>query len=228
MTLTILILLICAYLIGSVPTAVWIGKRFYGIDVREHGSGNAGATNTFRVLGKKAGIPVLLIDVLKGFTAVNLVFLQAKYGVNDITPLTNLKLAFGFASVIGHVFPVFAGFRGGKGIASLLGILLAIHPPAAFSALGVFLAVLLISKYVSLGSLIAGASFPVLVIFVFGNRVPSLMIFSTVVAILIFITHQKNIERLLKRSENKTYLFKAQKRKIAGFNEEEEVDENSK
>lgn len=230
MTLTIILLLILAYLIGSVPTAVWIGKRFYKIDVREHGSGNAGATNTFRVLGKKAGIPVLLIDILKGFTAVNLIYFQSKYGFTSIheIPLTNLKLAFGFAAVIGHVFPLFAGFRGGKGIATLLGILLAIHPPAALCSLLIFLTILITSKYVSLGSLFAGLCFPFLVIFVFHNRVPSLMIFSAVVAILIIITHQKNIERLLKKNENKTYLIKSKKRKSGVFNDEEEVDENSK
>lgn len=230
MILTNILLLILAYLIGSIPTAVWIGKRFYKIDVREHGSGNAGATNTFRVLGKKAGIPVLLIDVLKGFTAVNLIFLQSKYGFTPEheIPLTNLKLAFGFAAVIGHVFPVFAGFRGGKGIATLLGLLLAVHPPAALCSLLIFIIILLASKYVSLGSLCAGICFPILVIFVFQNRVPSLMIFAGVVAVLIVLTHQKNIERLLKKSENKTYLIKGKKQKIAVFNDEEEVDENSK
>ena len=225
--MTIISLLILAYVVGSIPTAVWIGKRFYNIDVREHGSGNAGATNTFRVLGKQAGIPVLLIDILKGFVAVCLVHLQSRYGANNIIPLTNLKLAFGFAAVIGHVFPVFAGFKGGKGIATLLGILLAIHPLAAVSAMGIFLLVLLTSKYVSLGSLIAGISFPFLVIFAFPLGVPSLMIFSAVVAVLIILTHQKNIQRLLKKNENKTYLIK-KKQKIAGFNDDDEVDEYSK
>jgi glycerol-3-phosphate acyltransferase PlsY len=228
MTLTIILLLILAYLVGSIPTAVWIGQRFYNVDVREHGSGNAGATNTFRVLGKKAGIPVLIIDVLKGFVAVSLVFLQSKFvGVDDIVPLTNLKLAFGFAAVIGHVFPIFAGFRGGKGIASLLGILFAIHPYGALCALGIFLVVLVITKYVSLGSLIAGVCFPFLVILVFDAEVPALMIFSIVVSILVVITHQKNIQRLLKKDENKTYLFK-KKVKLAGFQDDEEVDEFSK
>lgn len=231
MTITIICLLIFAYLLGSIPTAVWIGKGFYKIDVREHGSGNAGATNTFRVLGKKAGIPVLMIDILKGFVAAFfLVMLQSKFssGPEHIIPYTNLKLAFGFAAVLGHVFPLFAGFRGGKGIATLLGIVLAIHPPAALSCIAIFLLVLIISKYVSLGSLIAGVCFPILVIFVFGSRVPALMIFSGVVAILIIMTHQKNIERLLKRNENKTYLIKVKKRKIAGLNDDEEVDEYSK
>ncbi|MFT6746804.1 MAG: glycerol-3-phosphate acyltransferase PlsY [Glaciecola sp.] len=228
MTLTIILLLVLAYFMGSIPTAVWIGKRFYDIDVREHGSGNAGATNTFRVLGKKAGIPVLLIDILKGFTAAFiLVKLQSKFDVSQVIPYTNLKLAFGFAAVIGHVFPIFAGFRGGKGIASLLGIVLAIHPPAALCSLGVFLLILIVTKYVSLGSMLAGLCFPIMVIFVFKCQVPALIIFSVVVSILVVLTHQKNIQRLLKRNENKTYLFK-KKSKLVGFEDEEEVDEFSK
>lgn len=227
MSFEIIILLILAYIIGSIPTAVWVGKRFYKIDVREHGSGNAGATNTFRVLGKKAGIPVLLIDILKGYLAVKLVGIQSVYEISEIIPYTNLKLAFGFSAVVGHIFPLFAGFRGGKGIATLLGIVLAIHLQAALGAIAVFLVVLLITKYVSLGSILAGIIFPILVIFVFKTEVPSLMIFSSVVAILIVLTHQKNIERLLKKNENKTYLIKS-KRKIVGFEEETEVDDFSK
>jgi glycerol-3-phosphate acyltransferase PlsY len=227
MNFEIIILLISAYMVGSIPTAVWVGKRFYKIDVREHGSGNAGATNTFRVLGKKAGIPVLLIDILKGYLAVKLVAIQSVYDITEIIPYTNLKLAFGFSAVVGHIFPLFAGFRGGKGIATLLGIVLAIHWQAATGSIGVFLIVLLITKYVSLGSILAGIVFPILVIFVFKTGVPSLMIFSSVVAILIILTHQKNIERLLKRNENKTYLIKS-KQKIAGFKDEEEVDDFSK
>ncbi len=228
MSTTIIILLVVTYLIGSVPSAVWVGKAFHGIDVREHGSGNAGATNTFRVLGKKAGIPVLLLDVLKGTIAVNLVLIQSKYAIEDIAPYTNLKLAFGFCAVLGHIFPLFAGFRGGKGIATLLGIVLAVHPPAALSSLGVFLLVLTLTKYVSLGSMIAGITFPLFILFVFTeNQVLSLIIFSSVVAVLIIITHQKNIIRLLNHDENKTYLF-GKRHKIAGINEEQEVDEFSK
>lgn len=227
MSLTIIVLLFVAYLLGSVPSAVWVGKTFHGIDVREHGSGNAGATNTFRVLGKKAGIPVLLLDVLKGVIAVNLVWFQNSYGIDDLTPFTNLKLAFGFCAVVGHIFPIFAGFRGGKGIATLLGIVLAVHPPAALCSLGLFLIVLTITKYVSLGSMIAGIAFPIFIGLVFKTEVASLMIFSSVVAVLIIITHQKNIHRLLRNDENKTYLF-GKKHKIAGLNEEQEVDEFSK
>lgn len=227
MNITIIALLLVAYLIGSIPSAVWIGKAFHGIDVREHGSGNAGATNTFRVLGKKAGIPVLLMDVVKGALAVNLVWFQSDFLSNEITQFTNLKLAFGFCAVIGHIFPIFAGFRGGKGIATLLGIVLAVHPQAALCSLGLFLVVLTITKYVSLGSMLAGIAFPLFISLVFKTQVTSLIIFSSVVAILIVVTHQKNIQRLLKNNENKTYLF-GKRHKIAGINEEQEVDEFSK
>ena len=227
MTFTIIILLAFAYLLGSVPSAVWIGKTFHGIDVREHGSGNAGATNTFRVLGKKAGIPVLLLDIFKGALAINLVWLQSSYEFDNITPITNLKLAFGFCAVVGHIFPIFAGFRGGKGIATLLGIVLAVHPPAALCSLAIFLIILTITKYVSLGSILAGIAFPLFISLVFKTQVLSLVIFSSLVAVLIIVTHQKNIQRLLKNDENKTYLF-GKRHKIAGINEEQEIDEFSK
>lgn len=227
MSFTIIILLLTAYLIGSIPSAVWVGKRFYDIDVREHGSGNAGATNTFRVLGKKAGIPVLMLDILKGFIAVSLVWYDHPSISHELVPFTNLKLAFGFCAVLGHIFPIFAGFRGGKGIATLLGIVLAVHFQAAVCSLALFVVILSITKYVSLGSMLAGLAFPFFVLFVFHTRVASLTIFSSVVALLIVITHQKNIQRLLNKNENKTYLF-GKRHKIAGLNEEEEVDEFSK
>src|ERR1700753_3034956 len=107
--------LILAYICGSVPTAVWIGQAFYGIDIREYGSGNAGATNTFRVLGKKAGIPVMLIDILKGWTATNLAYFipMSLVGNHHSIVFTNYELAFGITAVMGHLFPIFAGFRGG-------------------------------------------------------------------------------------------------------------------
>src|ERR1700741_2137551 len=111
-------MLIAAYLFGSIPTAVWIGRAFYGIDVREFGSGNAGATNVFRVLGKKAGIPVLLLDVVKGILAVALAHFSDF--TSHTTPLINYQIAIGIAAVIGHIFPLFGGFRGGKGVATLL------------------------------------------------------------------------------------------------------------
>lgn len=205
-------LLISAYLLGSIPSAVWIGKFFYKIDVREYGSGNAGATNVFRVLGKKAGIPVLLIDVLKGFLAVSLAY-YSSYNFKS-TQYINLQLVLGIASLIGHIFPIFASFRGGKGIATLLGIILAVHPYAALISMGIFIIVLLISKYVSLGSIIAAISFPIIIITVFKVKVPSLIIFSVLIAIMVIITHQKNIERLLRKEESKAKLIKKKKKPV--------------
>ncbi len=201
-----IILLLSAYLLGSIPTAVWIGKFFYSIDVREYGSGNAGATNAFRVLGKKAGTPVLLIDVLKGFVAVNLAYFS--HYTKGSNQLINLELVLGIASLVGHIFPIFASFRGGKGIATLLGIILAVHPYAAFISMGIFLTVLLITKYVSLSSMIAAIAFPMIVILIFQTKTPSLIIFSILIAIMVLITHQKNIERLIRREESKANLVK--------------------
>lgn len=205
------LLLIAAYLLGSIPSAVWIGKSFYGKDVREHGSKNAGATNTFRVLGIKAGIPVLVIDALKGFVACNLVMF-----IDGVIPNTrefvNYQLIFGVASVLGHIFPIFAGFKGGKGVATLTGIVLAIATIPTLLAIGVFIVTLLLSRYVSLSSIIAGISFPILVIFVFKTQISSLVIFSIVVSILLVLTHHKNIERLINKQENKANLFKKRKR----------------
>jgi glycerol-3-phosphate acyltransferase PlsY len=197
-----------AYLLGSIPSAVWIGKATKGVDVREHGSKNAGATNTMRVLGVKTGIPVLLIDICKGYAAVTLALFSPTFD-----PLTNafvnFQLVLGAAAVVGHVFPVFAGFRGGKGVATIVGVLLALHWQATLIAIAVFLITLLISKYVSLGSLIMGLSFPISVICIFQSDSISLKIFSIAVSILLLVTHRKNISRLLKGKENKaTFLFK--------------------
>ena len=121
---------IIAYLLGSIPTAVWVGRAKYGIDVREHGSKNAGATNTFRVLGKKAGITVLSIDVLKGFTASFLPYLF-NVGEWQSERLITVQILASILAVVGHVFPVFVGFRGGKGVATSLGVIIGLHPPAA-------------------------------------------------------------------------------------------------
>lgn len=201
--------LILAYFCGSIPTAVWIGQIFYGVDVREYGSGNAGATNTFRVLGKKAGIPVMLIDILKGWTATNLAYFigVTTTGPYNSVAYTNYALALGIAAVMGHLFPIFAGFRGGKGIATLFGMILAINLPAALLCVSIFIIVLLISKYVSLSSICAGFAYPICVSFVFpSNR--SVVIYGMCICILILVTHQKNIERLLRGKESRVNLFK--------------------
>jgi glycerol-3-phosphate acyltransferase PlsY len=202
--------LILAYLFGSIPTAVLIGKAFYNIDVREYGSGNAGATNTFRVLGKKAGIPVMLIDILKGFTATNLAYFigVSTTGSYNSIAFVNFELALGIAAVMGHLFPVFAGFRGGKGVATLFGMILAINFHAALLCVIVFILVLLITRYVSLSSIVAGFTYLIGVTFVFPVYVKSVIIYGMCICVLIMVTHQKNIERLLKGKESKVNLFK--------------------
>ncbi|WP_295720871.1 glycerol-3-phosphate 1-O-acyltransferase PlsY [Mucilaginibacter sp.] len=202
--------LILAYLCGSIPTAVWIGLAFYDIDVREYGSGNAGATNTFRVLGKQAGIPVMLLDILKGWTATNLAFFigVSTTGAYNSSSYMNYALALGVAAVMGHLFPIFAGFRGGKGVATLFGMILAIHLHAALLCVLVFVVVLLITKYVSLSSIAAAFTYPIGVSFVFPTSIRSVVIYGMCICMLILVTHQKNIERLLKGTESKVNFLK--------------------
>jgi acyl phosphate:glycerol-3-phosphate acyltransferase len=198
--------ILSAYLIGAIPTAVWLGKAFYGIDVRNSGSGNPGATNTFRVLGKKAGIPVLIIDILKGYFAVMLAHLVFGSAINQ--DFVTLQLFLGLAAVIGHIFPVYSGFKGGKGIATLLGVMLAINPMAAGLAILAFIITLLTFKMVSLASIL-GSVFFALSILVFFHTFHTVMVpFSLLVVVMVIFTHQKNIERLLKKEESKVKLFK--------------------
>ncbi len=194
--------LILAYLIGSIPSAVWVGRTFYNIDVREYGSGNAGATNTFRVLGKRAGIPVLIMDIAKGFFAVKIAYVIGDYDKNVPDLFIDYELALAVCGLLGHIFPVYVGFRGGKGVATMLGILFAVHPKAALICAGVFMISLFISGYVSLSSILSGLTFPV-VIMVFYSTNSSINIFSLAVTILILVTHQRNIERLIKGEESR-------------------------
>jgi glycerol-3-phosphate acyltransferase PlsY len=191
-----------AYLLGSIPTSVWVGKIFHGIDVREHGSGNAGATNVIRVLGWKTGVPVMIVDVGKGWLAAYLpvLFKLAEPGSGE---LITLQIITGLTSIVGHVFPVFAGFRGGKGVGSTFGVLLSLHPVLTISCLGVFLVILLITGYVSVSSMSAGLAFPILLFAVFNTPSLSFKIFSVFVAIALILTHRKNIKRLLKGEESK-------------------------
>jgi len=194
--------LVLAYLIGALPSSVWIGMKFYDTDVREHGSGNAGATNTFRVLGKRAGIIVLILDILKAWIAVSLLSVLA--GNESI----EFQLTLGLVSVLGHIFPIYIGFRGGKGIASLLGVIISIHPMAALISIGVFLLTLLISRFISLSSMFAACAFPVLIVYYFNESNNSLIIFSVMVAVLVIFTHKKNIERLFKNEESKVSILR--------------------
>ncbi|MBK7132341.1 MAG: glycerol-3-phosphate 1-O-acyltransferase PlsY [Bacteroidales bacterium] len=202
-----------AYLIGSLPSAVWIGKWFHNIDVREHGSGNAGATNVIRVLGWKTGIPVLLIDVAKGALATLLpVFFKLAEPESPL--LINYQIIAGVTAIIGHIFPVFAGFRGGKGVATIFGVLLALHPLLTVSCMGVFLTVLLITGIVSVSSMTAGLAFPAFLFLLFDSPSIIFKVFSVVVAIALIITHRKNIERLMKGEEKKLFKF-GKKEKIS-------------
>lgn len=207
-TAEIILLVLLAYLTGAFPSAVWVGKTFYKIDVREYGSGNAGATNTFRVLGKGAGIPVLFMDILKGCLAVNYVLLISNSSELSPELFFENQLAFGIAAVIGHLFPVYTGFRGGKGIATMLGLLIGLNPLAALFSFLVFVVVFLVSKYVSLGSIVASMAFPVFVMFVLNSDNSSLNLFAIFVPILSLITHQKNIERLIRGEEAKVIFDK--------------------
>ncbi len=195
-----------AYLIGSIPSSVWLGKALKGVDLREHGSGNAGATNAFRVLGKPIGTAVLLFDLCKGFLAVQLAFIQ-----HQIPPGSEnwmiLRIGLGLLAVAGHIFPVFAGFRGGKGVATMTGVALALHPYAALAAMGVYLIVFLIARISALGSLIGVLTYPVWVIWVFHTDFLSLRLFSLFVVILVGITHRSNILRLI-RGQEKTLFRK--------------------
>ena len=204
-----ILFLLISYLTGSFPSAVWVGKIFFNKDVREYGSGNAGATNTFRVLGKSAGIPVLLLDVLKGWVSVNYIIFLSE----DFIPISGsvtstqfeIQLAFGIAAVVGHLFPIFTGFRGGKGIATLLGILIGLNFTAALFSLLIFVFVFVISKYVSLASILASITFPAVVFLILKESEvnSSLEMFAIFVPVLTLITHQKNIERLIRGEENK-------------------------
>lgn len=197
-------LIVLAYLIGSVSNATWISRYFFHKDIRDYGSGNAGATNTFRVLGMKVGVVVLVLDMLKGLIAVKLAYTLPFYAMPiHETQLINLQVGLGLAAVIGHIFPIWYDFRGGKGIATLFGMVLAIQPWVALCCVGVFGLILFLTRYVSLSSILAGIAFPLLLIFIFREQEVFFRIFAIATALLVILTHQKNIGRLLNGTENK-------------------------
>lgn len=202
-----------AYILGSIPTAVWFGKLMYGIDVREHGSGNPGATNTFRVLGKRAGTIVMLADIIKGMLATSVAVLLLRLNLIEEQNLVTFKLIFGMVAVFGHIFSVFLNFKGGKGVATLLGMMVAIHYEVALLCVVVFLVSLLITKYVSLSSIISALAFPTFLLFIprFKTGEPLLIIFGFFLFIIIVWTHNKNIKRIAVGEESKTYLVKSKK-----------------
>jgi acyl phosphate:glycerol-3-phosphate acyltransferase len=199
--------ILLAYCIGSIPTAVWISRYFFGVDIREYGSGNAGATNTFRVLGSKWGTIVMSVDVLKGVMATSL-YIFAPFYLHNEWERTNFMVGLGLAAVVGHIFPVWADFRGGKGVATLFGMILAIQPIVAVYCVGVFLLVLYLTRFVSLSSILASIAFAVLILFIFNEKEPLYRAFAIAVALLVILTHQKNISRLLRGSESKVPILK--------------------
>jgi glycerol-3-phosphate acyltransferase PlsY len=203
----LLIIILLGYLIGSIPTAVWVGKSFRGIDIREHGSKNAGATNTFRVLGKRFGWLVLMVDVSKGVLAACLphFFSHMLEGYKD--EFLILQLCGSFSAVFGHVFPIFANFRGGKGVATSLGIVIGINPYAALVCLTIFLIVFLSSRYVSLGAICSALSFPFVSYFMIQEDARIMIVFTVVLGIMVILAHRKNIDRLWKGEESKMNLF---------------------
>lgn len=197
-------LLVAAYLIGSIPTALWVGKAFFGLDIREHGSGNSGATNTFRVLGKKPGSFVMAVDVLKGWAATSLATVMLGQGAIEPGQLLYFQLACGVLAVMGHIYPIWAGFRGGKGVATVLGMMLAIAPATVGVCILVFIAVLLISRYVSLSSMTAGLTFALLQLLPAFRPDNSLLLwFGFVLAVLLVYTHRANIGRLRAGTESR-------------------------
>lgn len=208
--------LIVAYLIGSISSAVWFA-RLKGVDIRKHGSGNAGATNILRVFGPKAALPVFAFDFLKGLFAVQLIRLTSVNPLASPELYNGGELALGVCAVLGHIFPIFASFKGGKGVATIAGVLTAISPVPMLIALTVFVVVFASTRYVSLGSICAAVSFPLSVNFLFGMILKpestgvTLKIFSLIASIMIVLTHRKNIQRLRKGTENKISFKKKSK-----------------
>lgn len=213
---TVTVILI-SYLMGSVPSAIWVGKIFKGVDVREHGSGNAGTTNTFRVLGVPFGITVFVMDFMKGFvpsfwlSALAFTLIDAPFNGPLAPPLWDveafLKISCGLFAVVGHMFPVFAGFKGGKGAATACGMLFGVEPISISISATIFVLTLLISKYVSLASILSSFFYPITLLimkYVLGIDIDgSIIIFSMLVATGIIYRHKSNIQRLKDGTESK-------------------------
>lgn len=219
-------IIVLSYLIGSIPTSVWVGKLTKGVDIRDHGSGNAGATNTFRVLGWKAGAVVSLIDLSKGFVAAFYIsqigfafgeMPEVLFGVWNID--STMRVIAGTSAVIGHMYPLYANFKGGKGVITAAGMLYGIEPVSISLALSIFLIVMFASRYVSLASIIASISYPLFLImlrYAFGyNHIDgSLMVISSAIALFIVVKHHGNIKRLMNGTENRIKSFAPAKGKL--------------
>mgnify|MGYP001427063579 FL=1 len=196
------IAVLLAYFIGSIPSAIWVSKWFFGVDVRDYGSNNAGATNTFRVIGRVAGFTVLFFDILKGWISVKILTSLILYEANS-SEFINMQLVVGTTAVLGHVFPIYEKFQGGKGVATLMGIILAINFSAAIGCVVIFLMIFIFTSYVSLGAIVAAIFFPIITIFIIRVESISVIYFSIFISILVILTHKPNIYRLLNKDENK-------------------------
>ena len=222
---SLITIVLLSYLVGSIPASIWIGRWMYGEDVRKHGSGNAGATNVFRIFGWKAGVLCAAVDLGKGLFAAGVIatlHIDAlpglSAGVFDVPMM--VRLIAGLAAVVGHIFPVWAGFRGGKGMNTSCGVLFAISPITTIIALGIFASVLLLSRYVSLASITAAVAFPSAVAirrYIFGIEAldESLVIAAIVLAAGVIIAHRSNIRRLLNGTEKRITKFRLSRGQFA-------------
>jgi glycerol-3-phosphate acyltransferase PlsY len=195
--MTIVLAFVFAYFLGSIPSAVWLGKWLHGKDVREFGSKNAGATNSFRILGKRTGILVLFMDISKGVLCMFI----SKYMLQEES-VVFVMLAAGIC-ILGHVFPVFAQFRGGKGVATALGVFLGLNPSTALICMLVFLVVFMVSRYVSLASISAACILPFISYFLFNQQNLAFVWFNAIISLLVIVAHHKNIKRLIAGEEQR-------------------------
>ena len=214
---SVALILSLSYLTGSIPGSVWIGQLLYGVDVRRHGSRNAGATNVFRVLGWKAGILSTIVDVGKGLLAAGVIAMIRIDGLPSDPAFLQvesvIRLLAGISAIVGHMFPIWARFQGGKGVNTAAGVLFAITPKTMWIVIGVFVLVLFISKYVSLASIIAALMFPATVairMYVFDIEIldRSLLLFGGIFALAILYAHRSNIQRLISGTENQVKHFR--------------------
>lgn len=206
-TIELILLLSASYVTGSIPTSIIVGKIFKDIDIRKHGSGNAGATNVFRVLGWKQALIVVVVDIFKGWLPAA-VYATSLFQGQPIEETGVLQILCGFAAVLGHTYTIFAEFKGGKGVGTLGGMLLALFPVSVPLCLIVFAVVLILTGYVSVGSILASAALPIFLFILpplgFADTAPlSLLIFSLLVPWFIIFTHRSNISRLRSGAENR-------------------------
>tara|TARA_B100000927_G_scaffold272672_1_gene250488 strand:+ start:1066 stop:1707 length:642 start_codon:yes stop_codon:yes gene_type:complete len=204
--LDFILLLLLSYLIGAFPSSYLLGKFFYNIDIRKFGSGNVGATNTFRILGKIPGSIVLIIDIFKGWIVVNFIHLfesNVFFEINNSELIFEFQLLLGIIAIVGHIFPIYINFKGGKGIATILGVLIALNLTAALYSCIIFLFFLFFSKFVSLSSIIATIFYSIFILFIYESSINAEKLFAIFVPFLSLITHRKNILRLIRKEETK-------------------------